>query len=233
MKQIFEDRLGGNFFVKGSIFLMLSFLSLYVLKVALSDCTVFANDNCLNVAKRSANLRQEIATLQESIQRLEKSVSMLECPTVTQFENEPIEKIDEPLWKQANIEALSGCWALDWKYEMKEVDTGKVVGVREWKVCFDQGEGLGKQTLIFEDKVNCIDQPIKGSFINDTDKVKLLLDDTKDVSCEEGRFIYHRKLSCELATDASHAMCSGTSLQRDGTWSSGLENNVRLARSKE
>ena len=230
MKQIFEDRLGGNFFVKGSIFLTLSFLSLYVLKVVLSDCTVFANDNCLNVAKNSAKLRQEITSLQESILLLEKSVSTLECPPVTQVENDLTEKIDEPLWKQGKIEALSGCWILDWDYEMREVDTGNIVGVRDWRVCFDRGKRMGRQTLEFDDNINCLDQPITGEFITEAAKVILLLDDTTDVSCEQGRYIYQRKLSCKLASDASHAMCSSKQRARDGTWSSEKVNNVRLAR---
>jgi hypothetical protein len=230
MTNFFEEKLDNGILPKASLFLALTFLALVTLKTALSDCTIFSSENCSKIANSSTALIQDIVALKYSISKLEKSVAELECPPVIQTSQVPIEKIDEPLWKQGKIEALSGCWILDWDYKMREVETGNIIGVRDWRVCFDQGQRMGQQTLVFDDNINCVDQPITGEFITEADKVTLLLDDTKDVSCEHGRYVYQRKLYCKLASDASHAMCSSISRQHDKTWSSEKVDNVRLVR---
>ena len=97
-------------------------------------------------------------------------------------------------------------------------------------MCFDRGQEIGKQSLSFEDGLKCIDQPISGQFKKDESSSILILDDTKDVICENGGLVFHRKLSCKLAEDASHAMCSSKTLQRDGSWSDISLNDVRLTR---
>lgn len=230
MKNFFKEKLGSNYLTKASLFLMLTFIALTTLKITLSNCTIFSSENCHKIVDSSTTLRQDIATLENSISELEKSVSKLECPPVNQAATQPIKKINEPLWAEGNIEAISGCWSLDWDYSMRHELTNEIVGVKAWEVCFPTGAQLGQQTLTFDDGISCVEQPISGKFTKNAKSVNLLLDDTKNVACEEGHFIYQRKLTCRLAEDASHAMCSGNTLQSDGTWAQGPANEVRLSR---
>jgi len=228
-----NSNLNTHLFRRVSILLALTFLAIFSLKTILSKCNFFSSKDCFSVAKSSEKLRAEISELQKAIYNIEQSVSNLECPVESPLSNEIAEKINVPLWTEGNLEVLSGCWVLDWDYKMLEEDTLEVKSIKDWEVCFPKGQNIGKQSLSFEDDTQCNNQPITGEFQKSKDKTILVLDDTKDVECTNQVIVFHRKLSCELAQDATHAMCSGSSLQRDGTWSEVAPNIERLARSKE
>ena len=216
---------------KAAIFLALTFFALFTLKITLSDCNVFFSGDCDQTKNISQALQNEISLLEQTINDLKQTTEKLECPPIIQASSEEQnEKIDQPLWSEGNIEVLDGCWALDWEYKMRRVNTGEVVGVNNWSVCFDKDSETGQQTLIFDDGTKCNDQPIEAKFDVTTDQTILLLDDKADVSCSNGSSIYRRQLSCELAQDSSHAMCDSNFLQRDGSWSDVQKDAVRLRR---
>ena len=230
MEENLKNNMNTNFFVKVSIFLALTFGALFALKVILSDCSIFTSKDCYTSSKSSENLKDEIAQLQQTISKLEQSVSKLECPIEDPLPKETAQKINAPLWNEGNLEALSGCWSLDWDYSMQDIKTKKVTSVNSWNICFAKGQSLGKQNLVFEDETTCINQPISGKFTKNNNSSLLLLDDTKDVECSNGIIIFHRNLSCKISSDATHAMCSSRQRQENGTWSGVNENNVKLAR---
>jgi hypothetical protein len=222
---------GNGILSQGAIFLALTFFALFTLKITLSDCNVFFSGDCEEIKNISQELKNEISLLEQKIKDLKQTTEKLECPPIIQTSSkEQIEKIDQPLWSEGNIEVLDGCWALDWEYKMRRVNTGEVVGVNKWSVCFDKDSETGQQTLIFDDGTECNNQPIEAKFDVTTDQTILLLDDKADVACSNGSSIYRRQLRCELAQDSSHAMCDSNSLQRDGSWSDVQKDTVRLRR---
>jgi len=231
MSNVPNENSGNGIFGQGAIFLTLTFFALFTLKITLSDCNVFFSGNCEETKNISQELKNEISHLEQKIKDLKQTTEKLECPPLIQASSEEqIEKIDQPLWSEGNIKALDGCWNLDWDYKMREEETGRIVGVKEWTVCFDEKSSMGSQTLIFEDSTECNNQPIEAKFEVNSDRTILLLDDKANVSCTEGSFIYRRKLSCDLALDASHAMCASSTLQRNGSWSDVENDTVRLRR---
>lgn len=228
-----NSNLNAHFIRRAAILLALTFMAIFSLKIILSKCTFFGSQDCFSMSKSSEELRMEISELQKAIYNIEQSVSNLECPVESPLSNETAEKINVPLWTEGNLEVLSGCWVLDWDYKMLEEDTLEVKSIKDWEVCFANGQNIGKQSLSFEDDTKCSNKPITGEFKKRQNKTILVLDDTKDIECTNQVVVYHRKLSCELAQNATHAMCSGSNLQRDGTWSKVAPNIVRLERSKK
>ena len=233
MEANLKNNLGTNFFAKTSILLMLTFGALVALKIILSSCSVFSSSECYSSSKSSEDLKSEISQLQQTISRLEQSVSSLECPIEDPLPKETAQKINAPLWNEGNVEALSGCWSLDWDYRMRYVDTDEEVKVKSWNICFEKGKSAGKQNLSFDDNTTCVNQPISGNFTKNNNNSLLVLDDTKDVDCSGTTFIYHRNFTCKLSSDATHAMCSGRQRQKNGTWSGTKENAVKLTRSSK
>ena len=119
MEENLKNNTNTNFFVKVSVFLALTFGALFVLKIILSDCSIFSSKDCYTSSKSSETLKDEIAQLQQKISKLEQSVSKLECPIEDPLPKETAQKINAPLWNEGNVKALSGCWSLNWDYRMK------------------------------------------------------------------------------------------------------------------
>lgn len=213
--------------IKASIMLSITFLAIYSLKSILTDCSIFSLNECQDKNAEIQALEKSIASLKDEINLIETQFSELTCPVIeTQVKRDPA-NIDINLWEQGNMEVLEGCWELDWEYEMIRVSTGETVGVSSWDVCFGDTGSIGTQNLSFEDGDRCINQPIFGEFQKVNESSTLFLDDRTDVKCINS-FIYRRKLSCDLVQGGRHAMCSTSSLQRDGTWSQPSPNDVRL-----
>ena len=231
MEENLKNSLGANSFVKTSVLLLLTFGALFALKIILSSCSVFSSSECYNSSKSSENLKSEISQLRQTISKLEQSVSNLECPIEDPLPKETAQKINAPLWNEGNVEALSGCWSLDWDYSLRNIDTDKVTKVTSWNICFEKGKALGKQNLTFDDSTMCINQPMSGEFTKNNGNSLLMLDDTKNVECSDNIFIFQRNLTCKLSSDATHAMCSSRQRQKNGTWSGVRTDYVRLTRS--
>ena len=224
----------GGRLLKVIALLSLAAFGLYTTKSVLSDCTIFSKVNCRAEKSQVAVLVGEIVDIQRQVDQLLKSNSSLECPKPevvnTSQDNAP--KIDSSLWDKGDLEVLTGCWSLDWDYKMRREKTGEIVGVESWKVCFKSGFEAGSQTLIFEDGTSCIQRPIRGDFKSISGQSKLYLDDTKNVECSRGTYVYHRRMECELVQSDNHAMCAISQLESDGSWSELGANTVRLSRSK-
>jgi len=211
--------------------LSLTFVAIYSLKSILADCSIVSLNKCQDKDAEIQALEKSISSLKDEIYLIETHFSELSCPVIeAQVQQDP-DSIDINLWEQGNIEVLQGCWELDWKYEMKRVLTGEIVGVSSWDVCFKGAGSIGTQNLYFEDGDRCINQPILGEFQKVNGSSKLFLDDRTDVTCVNS-FIYRRKLSCDLVQGGSYAKCSTSVLERDGTWSDPSPDNVRLSKKK-
>ncbi len=112
------------------------------------------------------------------------------------------EAIPEDAWKQRDISFLKGCWNLDSHYQTKDAETGRIREVKDWQVCFDAA-GQGRQTLTFDDGSSCTG-PMLGKF---DDQDQLLLQDTGNLPCEGGFYIYRRQITCDRV-DPAHAQCN-------------------------
>ena len=220
--------------LKSVVALTLLVFALYSIKTVLSDCTIFSKVNCQSDQREIISLEQEISRIKQQISSVKDSQSYLECTEIdtARSSDNRSTKIDTSLWAQGNLEVLNGCWNLDWDYKMRELETNEVVGVKSWDVCFKSGKEIGEQNLLFEDGESCIEQPIKGEFEGGNDKTKLFLDDTKDLSCELGALVFHRRMKCELMKGADYAVCAVSTKQRDGSWSNFRPDAVRLSRNK-
>ena len=214
--------------------LSLGVLALYSIKAVLSDCRFFTQVNCQSTLSEIKVLQKDIAILNKQISSMNNHTPPLGCnvnDATVESDGQSL-KIDTTLWAQGNLEVLNGCWNLDWDYKMRELETNEVVGVKSWDVCFKSGKEIGEQNLLFEDGESCIEQPIKGEFEGGNDKTKLFLDDTKDLSCELGALVFHRRMKCELMKGADYAVCAVSTKQRDGSWSNFRPDAVRLSRNK-
>ena len=219
--------------LKSVAMLSLVVLGLYSIKTVLSDCTIFSKVNCQSENRKIVALEEEINRIKQQISTARSNSSSLKCTeidTANTNKNE-VPKIDTSLWEQGDLAVLNGCWKLDWDYEMLNVDTNEFVGVTSWDVCFTSGSKMGSQTLLFENGENCVEQPIMGEFKSINGQSKLHLDDTKDVECKSA-VVFQRRMECELMQNGGYAMCSNSSLQRDGSWSEFRPKSVRLSRKK-
>ena len=220
--------------LKSVIALVLFVLALYSIKTALSDCTIFSKVKCKFDQREILALEEDISRIKQQISSVKNRSSSLECKgidTASPSDNQS-PKIDTSLWAQGDLEVLNGCWNLDWDYKMQDVQTKEIVGVTSWDVCFQNGAQIGVQTLLFEDGERCINQPIKGEFKNVDNQSRLYLDDTKNLSCNSGAVVFHRRMECELMQGGEYAVCATSSKQRDGTWSDFQPNGVRLSRKR-
>ena len=231
MENIQHSKLS-SLLARGSILLSLTLISIIALKLVLSDCGFLSSRVCNENKIQNQSLSTEIDDLKANIATLRREITKIKCvPNQASKNDAPKEVlIDETLWSEGKVEVLDGCWVLDWDYKMRRVSTGEVVGVKKWSVCFNSSQDIGVQDLVFDDGDLCISQPVKGSFSYENDKNLLILDDITDVKCETS-FIYRRQLQCELALDASYAMCDTRTLNRDKSWSDYSQNNVKLKRS--
>ena len=220
--------------LKSVAMLSLVVFGLYSIKTVLSDCTIFSKVNCQSENRKISALEEEINQIKQQISTAQSNSSSLKCTEIntanTNIDEAP--KIDTSLWEQGDLAVLKGCWKLDWDYKMRDLDTNEIVGVTSWNVCFNSRSEFGIQTLLFENGQNCVDQPIKGEFRNINKQSKLYLDDTKDVECNSGAVVLQRRMECELMQSGDYAMCSTSSMQRDGSWSEFHHNGVRLSRKK-
>jgi len=225
------EHTSNNLLARPTIMLALIFFAIFALKVILTGCGFWGKEDCNQADQTSDKLRNELNIINSEIVELKRSMSEIECQETAAPKANENASIDVPAWQEGKIEALSGCWSLDWKYTMQYVKTKMVVGVKYWNICFDPGNDIGSQTLEFQNNVSCSNQQILGKFEkNNFGLQTLLLDDTKNLQCTDNVTVLRRKLNCVLAENGSHAMCSQTTRDENGNWSAVIENMVKLSR---
>jgi hypothetical protein len=215
--------------IKSIAMLSLIFFAVYSIKTTLSDCTIFSRANCDYINKETKKLEEEINLLIDEISDAKTQINNITCKEIQTSSQKISPKIDTTLWEEGKIEVLTGCWELDWDYKMRMEKTNEIVRVSSWDVCFKPGKEVGLQSLKFEDGNECHAKPIEGKFKGIEGKSILLLDDTKDIQCDEV-VVFHRRLECELVQNENYAVCSSRTLQRDGTWIAPRPKDVRLSR---
>jgi hypothetical protein len=150
--------------------------------------------------------------LQRSIRDLE--IALLErpyCPPAeepqAQVEPEPEpEPRPEPpsiedTIRQGDVEALEGCWEQASDLTLQVRETGELISVRNWEVCFSD-DGQGSQTMVFTSGVQCHGRVIAGF----PDDGTLQIDDTDDMACDNGSYNVASATTCKLAGDGT-AQC--------------------------
>ena len=174
-----------------------------------------ANVSVLDPELRAERERQ--GALQARIGQLEREIlALAHCPVVVpepepEPEPEPDRSaIDRERWENRDLGLLEGCWQLDSNYQTRDVQTGVITSVADWRVCFDD-QGNGTQRLVFSTGEVC-EEPMSARF---SDAGKLLMRDDGDVQCDRGTRIFEREMACELDQD-NHANCISKPVRRQG-----------------
>ena len=169
---------------------------------------------------RVAGLERAIADLRCAPERRsEQEVLPTDPGTAADSDGPSGPGIREEDWENRDVALLEGCWSLDSDYSLENVDTGAVSGVESWQMCFDE-EGIGSQTLTFDDGRTCESERTEAEFAPNGN---LLVRDGENVSCDDGSFIYEREMNCSLDRDGG-ASCA--SVQEE----TGSRSNVQIRR---
>lgn len=157
-------------------------------------------------------------TLERRVAGLERALASAECDSPPpDAASEP--DIREEDWNNRDVSLLEGCWSLDSDYQLRDVDTGVLSSVSNWRMCFDD-MGFGSQTLIFEDGSVCESSRVNAEFNQNGD---LVIADNEDVECTNNFKIFERDTTCVLVQDGS-ASCVSKQEETGGG------SNVRLRR---
>ena len=122
----------------------------------------------------------------------------------------PAPDIPEEAWEDQETDFLEGCWTLISDYVLEHIDTGEVISVASWEMCFD-ADGGGRQTLVFENGVTCRGD-VEAAF---TDGGRLQVPDVDDVSCDNNSRIFQRIMICDRRPDGT-AYCESRTLETGG-----------------
>lgn len=123
----------------------------------------------------------------------------------------PGEELSEDMLREGNVEALSGCWALESVFITHDVDTGRPTEFRDWTVCFDQS-GQGSQTMRGSDGSVC-EGPVSGGFPGDG---TLSIIEPADLVCDNGMTIFRRETTCSV-DPSGRAACLSVQPQSGGS----------------
>ncbi len=156
-------------------------------------------DHCPPASVSSTELDKEIerqSLFTDRINRLQRQLAMLpDCPLPPPPPEPPPDpdRLDAEKWEESDITLLDGCWSLASDYTLQNVDTGVMVDVDFWEMCFDS-HGQGNQELVFSDGVTC-SEPVTARFLEDG---RLSIEDDGDVDCSDEFYIYRRIMTCHL-----------------------------------
>ena len=216
-------------FKKLSLVFFLTAVLIYAAKLALTQCGANPLRICSHISSEAtiSGLQKEIEILNDRLKREKKLITDVACQLEENLNNQSNPKINRPLWELGDVQALSGCWNLEWDYELVNIKTDEIVGVSSWTICFEEGMNTGHQHLIFDDNIQCTDAKIEGKFSTLDKSTKLNLDDITDVICDNNWVIFRRQLQCELLDADTSAVCSSRQL-RDGSWTEFGGPNVLL-----
>jgi hypothetical protein len=122
------------------------------------------------------------------------------CAPSAQAQAEEPPSIEDTI-RQGDVEALEGCWqqASDLTLQIRE--TGELISVRSWEVCFAD-DGQGRQTMVLTSGAQCHGRVVAGF----PDDGTLQIDDTDDMRCDNGSYNVASTTTCKLAGDGT-AQC--------------------------
>jgi hypothetical protein len=116
-------------------------------------------------------------------------------------EPEPQPPSIEDTIRQGDVEALEGCWEQASDLTLQVRETGELISVRNWEVCFSN-DGQGRQSMVFTSGVQCHGGVNAGFPDDDT----LQIDDTEHMQCDNGSYNVASTTTCTLAGDGT-AQC--------------------------
>ena len=194
------------------------------LRLGTSDYLNFCRDPAAaGPSPESAAELERRAALEDRLRDLEGDLAGLgACPPAASPAPEPEpepEQLDTERWHEQDISLLEGCWSLASDYRLRDSDTGSVVEVESWRMCFD-AEGRGDQQLDQSDGATC-EGEVTASFDDDG---HLRVSDQANVQCTLGYYIYRRVMNCALEPNGE-ASCQSRQPDR-GQGAS----NVRIVR---
>ena len=108
------------------------------------------------------------------------------------------DEIPEEAFEERDVSYLQGCWSLDSDYRLREINSGRITGVRDWQMCFD-ANGRGTQNLTFDNGVQC-GGSVGARF---EDGESLAVNDLDEVSCSDGTRIFRREIDCQRTREGS------------------------------
>jgi len=158
-----------------------------------------------------------LAAEQERQRALQRSVRDLEiallgrpyCAPSTQAQAEPQPEPErqaqspsiEDTIREGDVEALEGCWEQASDLTLQVRETGELIRVRSWEVCFAD-DGRGRQTMVLTSGAQCHGDVIAGF----PDDGTLQIDDTDHMPCDNGSHNVASTTTCRLAGDGT-AQC--------------------------
>lgn len=110
---------------------------------------------------------------------------------------EPMPSLEETI-REGDVQALEGCWEQASDLTLQVIDTGELITVQNWEVCFAD-DGRGHQTMTFTSGVQCRGD-VNASF-PDADTLKI--DDTDHMPCDNGSRNVASTTTCKLAGDGT------------------------------
>jgi hypothetical protein len=63
-------------------------------------------------------------------------------------------KLDPQRWERRDLSMLEGCWHRYTNMTTRNLTTGEMMSVREWKICFNR-QGQGEETIVWSDGQSC------------------------------------------------------------------------------
>jgi hypothetical protein len=103
--------------------------------------------------------------------------------------------------REGDVEALEGCWEQASDLTLQVRETGELIRVRSWEVCFAD-DGQGRQTMVLTSGAQCHGDVIAGF----PDDGTLQIDDTDHMPCDNGSHNVASTTTCRLAGDGT-AQC--------------------------
>lgn len=154
---------------------------------------------------RGEELKRLLANLSDEIGR-----KQLLCPIQTAQAPQPPPHADLPQqqWDAHDLSMLDGCWHNTTQLSLRDIGTGQVHSVREWKLCFDH-VGNGRQTIQKDNGQNC--EGLLGASFQGQ---QLVLND-KD-RCQGEKFnLVRGKMECTRVNE-NEATCTRTDVEGPG-----------------
>ena len=151
-----------------------------------------------------------LAGEQERQRALQRSVRDLEiallarpwCETQEGQAEPPVQSPSiEDTIREGDVEALEGCWQQASDLRLQVIETGELITVRSWEVCFAD-DGQGRQTMVLTSGTQCHGRVVAGF----PDAGTLQIDDTDDMRCDNGSYNVASTTTCKLAGDGT-AQC--------------------------
>ena len=163
-------------------------------------CPIVAASADVDPALAAEHERQR--ALQRAVRDLE--VALIERPYCTPQQEadvqpdpgpgpEPSPSIEETI-REGEVEALEGCWEQVSDLSLEVRETGELITVASWEVCFAD-DGRGSQTMVFTSGVQC-SGPVIASFADDD---TLQIADTDHIPCDNGSYNVASTTTCKLA----------------------------------